>query len=332
MIVIWIQRHALAGIITILVLALTACHNKPALYTSEQLPPIRVTVAVDRPTINVGDLIHYTIHVDSDTNIVFNMPKFAENLAGFVVREWQRPEPRITEEGRREQEHTYILETYLTGLYELPPAHIRYKTAQGTNTVSSTPLCVEVITVAEEGDLLSGIRGIKPPVEIIVEPPDRLKYWIIAISGAVVAIVLIIVLLSFLRKREATPPPPIPAHERAYDALRQLHMQQLIEQGLIKEYYFALSTILRHYIEDRFGLRAPEQTTEEFLQITHENSIFASGQRTILKDFLKECDLVKFANYTASQIDAKRVHDVVVAFIEETRITQNNSNSKDAQV
>lgn len=180
--------------------------------------------------------------------------------------------------------------------------------------------------------MFSGIRDIKPPVELAVEQPGRLKYWIIAISGAVAAIAVIAVVLAMMRKREAAPPPPVPAHERAYEALRQLHAQQLIEQGLIKEYYFALSTILRHYIEDRFGLRAPEQTTEEFLLSTRDSSLFSSEQRTILKDFLKECDLVKFANFIASQIDAQRVHDVVVAFIEETRLTQNNMNSKDTQV
>jgi len=263
---------------------------------------------------------------------MFSMPQFAENLGGFVIRDWQRPEPFISEDGRREQEHTYILETYLTGMYELPPAHIKYKDQSITNSISSTPICVEVITVAEEGDLFSGIRDIKPPVEIVVEQPDRLKYWIIAISGAVVAIAVIAIALAFMRKRETAPPPPVPAHERAYEALRQLHAQQLIEQGLIKEYYFALSTILRHYIEDRFGLRAPEQTTEEFLLFTRDSSMFSSEQRTILKDFLKECDLVKFANFNASQTDAQRVHDVVVAFIEQTRLTQNNMNSKDTQV
>jgi len=325
----WIHRLVVTMMTGLLVLSLVSCQNKKAVDTNEPVPPIRVTVGVDRPTITVGDLIYYTIHVDSDTNILFNMPQFAENLGGFVIRDWKRPDARITEDGRREQEHIYILETYLTGLYELPPAHIRFSDAAGTNMLSSTPVCVEVITVAEEGDLFSGIRDIKPPVEIVVEEPNRLKYWIIAISGAVIAIITIVTALALMRKRETAAPPPVPAHELAYDALRQLHALQLVEQGLIKEYYFALSTILRHYIENRFGLRAPEQTTEEFLHATRESSAFSSEQRTILEDFLKECDLVKFANFSVSQTDAQRAHDVVVAFIEETRETQ---NSKDAQV
>jgi hypothetical protein len=89
---------------------------------------------------------------------------------------------------------------------------------------------------------------------------------------------------------------------------------------LIKEYYFALSTILRHYIEDRFGLRAPEQTTEEFLQSLHSSGTFVQRYQDVLARFLRECDLVKFANHTATATDAARAHDCAVQFIEETRV------------
>ena len=36
-------------------------------------------------------------------------------------------------------------------------------------------------------------------------------------------------------------------------------------KGRIKEFYERISNILRHYIEHRFDLHAPERTTEEFL-------------------------------------------------------------------
>ena len=48
-------------------------------------------------------------------------------------------------------------------------------------------------------------------------------------------------------------------------ALNRLRAQGLIEQGQFEDYYVQLSSIVRHYLEDRFHLRAPEMTTEEFL-------------------------------------------------------------------
>ena len=53
--------------------------------------------------------------------------------------------------------------------------------------------------------------------------------------------------------------------------------------------------MLRHYIEDRFGLRAPEQTTEEFLAELRQKHVFGERQKDLLRAFLEHCDLVKFA-------------------------------------
>ena len=44
--------------------------------------------------------------------------------------------------------------------------------------------------------------------------------------------------------------------EIAFDRLEALLAANLVEDGKIKEFYLGLSTILRHYIEERFRLRA----------------------------------------------------------------------------
>ena len=145
------------------------------------------------------------------------------------------------------------------------------------------------------------------------------------VLGAVLvlmAIVLIVQLVRHMRARPKPVVPPPPAHERAYAALRALHARDLISAGLIKEYYYELSLIVRHYIENRFGLRAPEQTTEEFLYSLGAGSILRDAHRAVLSAFLTESDLVKFANQPAGAADAQRAHDRAVAFIEETRVRE----------
>ena len=47
----------------------------------------------------------------------------------------------------------------------------------------------------------------------------------------------------------------------------------------LDQFYQELSMILRRYIEGRFGLSAPEQTTEEFLVSIEEISFFASERK-----------------------------------------------------
>lgn len=297
---------------------LAGCGREVPRVESTGGPPVRVQVSVDKPSIRVGDLIRYTISVDSVTNARVRMPAFAEHLGGFAVSDWLRPEA-VVKGGRRYETQTYVLETYLTGTYEISPARVEYELDGVTNEAVSTPICVEVRSVAAEGDLFSGIRDIKGPVSI---PPAGERRWRAIALAAVMALMCGVLVTQFVRhwrRRSSRLEPPPAAHEVAYAALRALREKKLVEAGRLKEYYYELSLIVRHYIEDRFGLRAPEMTTEEFLQSLGSGSVLSNEHRALLQEFLTESDLVKFANYAVSAEDATRAHDRAVAFIEETR-------------
>jgi len=305
--------------LSILVLFLSACESKKKEIPKQVKSPMSLQVNVNKPSINIGDLIRYTITVDAQTNVQCQMPEFAQNLGKFAIRDWERSEPTLTDDGRVEQKQIYVLETYLTGIYEIPPVKLFYIYEGKTNLISSTPICVEVTSVAEEGDLFSGIRDIKVPVEIFDVVKDN--PWILpaVIFACLALIALVILIIKKYFKREKAPAPKLPAHVIAYTALRELYNKKLIEAGQIKEYYYEISNILRHYIEDRFGLRAPERTTEEFLYELNAGNSLVKSHQDLLKKFLEECDMVKFANFAADEKDAQRVHDVTVEFIEETK-------------
>ena len=120
---------------------------------------------------------------------------------------------------------------------------------------------------AEEAPLPVGTRGaVDIPPEALADESTSWPWWVLGVLVALVAGVLL-----WRRNRKSadvqatiTPPPP-PPHERALQALQALLSRHLPEQGDVEPYFVELSEILRRYVEDRFGLRAPEQTTEEFL-------------------------------------------------------------------
>ncbi len=311
------------AILTISVLALmfSACDKEKINIVKNVNSPIQLQVIVNKPSIKIGDLIRYTITVDAQTNIQYQMPEFAQNLGKFAIRDWERSEPIKLENGRVEQKQIYVLETYLTGTYEIPPVKLTYIYNGKTNIISSTPICVEVTSVAEEGDLFSGIRNIKNPVGIFDVAKESIWFLPTIILIFIILIASIIYFIKRRKNKEEVPVPKLPAHKIAYAALKELYNQKLVDAGLIKEYYFEISNILRHYIENRFALRAPERTTEEFLHELNSSSSLTEAHQDLLKKFLEECDMVKFANFAADEKDAKRVHDVTVEFIEETKLT-----------
>ena len=93
----------------------------------------------------------------------------------------------------------------------------------------------------------------------------------------------------------------------------------LVEQGRIKEFYEEISGILRHYIEDRFDLHAPERTTEEFLGELRFAEVLAPPDKQVLEEFLTHCDLVKFAKHEPTTEQIQRTFDLVKDFVERTK-------------
>ena len=76
---------------------------------------------------------------------------------------------------------------------------------------------------------------------------------------------------------------------------RGLLAENLPAHGLVKEFYLRLTGIVRQYVEDTTGIRAPEQTTEEFLRDMRSSSVFPADRSARLAEFLEAADLVKYA-------------------------------------
>jgi hypothetical protein len=120
-----------------------------------------------------------------------------------------------------------------------------------------------------------------------------------------------------------------PAHEIAYQRLQKLVAAKLVEKGMLREFYQRISDILRHYIEDRFDLMAPERTTEEFLFELSESNSLPQADKDSLAEFLTHCDLVKFAKHQPETKQIQRTFDLVKNFIAKTKSAQHQVDITD---
>ena len=91
--------------------------------------------------------------------------------------------------------------------------------------------------------------------------------------------------------------------------------ENLPGRGLVKEFYLRLTGIVRQYVEDTTGIRAPEQTTEEFLRDMRSRAVFPPERSVQLAEFLESADLIKYAGQQPGegQIDQAiaRAHEFV---------------------
>lgn len=282
----------------------------------------------DKSEITIGDKVKYavTVEVDKDTKIDFPVIDSMLIGQGFTIRDFGQEKPVKISRHRVRRKYWYLLDTYVTGSYTIPPAVIKYALPDGTEGETETQeVFLEVKSVIKEGEEPQDIRDIKIPVEIKISYKN-----VIIWSTLILLFVLGLgtgILLYFKYRHIIKPPPlPIPAHVIALRDLEKARGMSLENEGKIKEYYISVSGIIRRYIEKRFGLHAPERTTEEFLTELTVTDTLNQTHKGLLRDFLKHCDLVKFAKYGPTKNEIDGAYKTGRRFVKETKPIEESSS------
>ena len=105
---------------------------------------------------------------------------------------------------------------------------------------------------------------------------------------------------------------------RALRELDDLAARQLPQKGLVLDFYVLLSDAVRRYVEGRFGIRAPEQTTKEFLQAARHHPAIREDHQRMLAAFLRAADMVKFAAQRPTPSECDRGLDAARGFVRES--------------
>ena len=110
--------------------------------------------------------------------------------------------------------------------------------------------------------------------------------------------------------------PPVPPHVRALNGL-EAALKDLAEP---ERFSTRVSGVLRVYLEERFGVNAPDRTTEEFLaELRTGGGPLSLEQQGLLADFLTRCDLVKFApGHPATEEELRALHRAAWRLVRET--------------
>jgi len=291
----------------ILLLCLASCRT-PATTSSEETPataksevqrgPIKVTVEVEPAKARLSDEPELTLTIDAAAGVVVEKPPFGTSLGSFLIRDFREPLAK-TRDGREIIQQIYTLEPTATGRQFIDPISVTFSDLrpdgdQKTHTVETEALTVEIVSLhGDEAPRLSDLRSPVGPVEL----PSAVPAWIWLLLGGIVLGVAVAVWLSLRRRRERALAAVILTPEQ----LARRELAELARSGLaqrdVKQYYVELTGIVRRYIERTTGIRAPEQTTEEFLREISRTSAFPDEVNQRLKDFLESADLVKFAAY-----------------------------------
>ena len=200
------------------------------------------------------------------------------------------------------------------GSLAIPPFSAR---AEGRGDVSTTvELALEVTSL---------LTGASEEIEAPAPPfpsPFPWQRWIPIAAACLVAVTACILLWRTSRRRDLVPrgaEVPLAPHIKALRELARLREAPRHTPEEVEAFYVAVSQVLRVYLEGRFGLHAPERTTEEFLAEVEAGDSLLTGHRATLARFLEQCDLVKFANLFPGAASHEETFRIAEQLVESTR-------------
>ena len=299
----------------VLALSLVSCNRQQPV--TEQPPSVvkaevthedfALRVLVSAEKLSLADQLEITVEAVAPESWSCQLPELEPPPENFLFLDRRDEAAQLLDDGKLCHRTTYRLEPLLGDTHVIPPLTVKFSSLQdGTAPVEleSESFTLEVERVPEEMWAQLDIDD-QQEMEAAKAPLSR---WLLAICllAAIAVGVILWWLLRRRREKNLIPPPPPPAYQTALRALQQLLDERLLDKGEFKLFHIKLSDVLRHYLEARFRLPATEQTTEEFLHTLAAPGSPLQEHRQQLRDFLRHCDMVKFAEHIPQDDEIQR--------------------------
>lgn len=295
----FIHRYGLA--LAVLPSLLSGCSPRPSAAPApassvrhEELTSGRITLTMDATpaTVALDQPLFLTFTLSAPDSISATWPALDDRFEGFEVAGVYEAGSR-SEKGRTRRDLKVRLNPLAAPEYRLKPMALSYVETNSPQVVSwikTSP----IVFKAEPLPPASELQPPAPPLPVNMAPRE-IGLILLALLGLLAILFfayrLIRRLIRAVKLRQMSP------RQRALLELDELVGRHLVEQGLVKEFYFELTMVVRRYIERGHGIRAPEQTTEEFLISAGADPRFPRESLEKLQAFLTAADFVKYANY-----------------------------------
>ncbi|MCP4696908.1 MAG: hypothetical protein GY862_08680 [Gammaproteobacteria bacterium] len=286
--------------------------------------PVSVQVRLEPATPLIGDVVTLTLEVTAEEGVELLMPEFGQSLDRFSILDFV-PRERLDDQGRTVALQRYRLQPPMSGKQSVPPIMIEFVDRRpGQRAAPEDEDAYEILTERMDFEVGSvtpegAADDLKPPLgrlEALAVPTASIWPWLLAL------IVILAVASPFAwrywsawrgRARRRS------AYDIAHARLQALVAKPRPQADTIVVFFVELSDIIRHYLEDRFELHAPELTTEEFLDVAAGSPDLNAGHKGFLREFLRSADRVKFARHVPAPEYIEMALATAGNFLEQTR-------------
>lgn len=274
-----------------------------------------------RDSILVADQLEYGFELDSvKAGTAIALPDFsqASNDTLTLVRGWKVDTLKnYRKSGMADIRATIVLAPFEAGTYELPSLPVVRSVGDVTDTLVFDPVSMEVKTMPVDTATYRphDIKGqIVYPVTAAEILPWAALGWLFA------AVVTALVCMGMIRRRRQTGESGHrdPAYIVALRELDRFRGDKFWAPEKQKTFYSGITDALKKYIDERFGIDAPEMTTAELFTALKTEDDLTPELYGEMKDLFERADFVKFAKYTAPDEDNATALPLAVRFVTTT--------------
>ena len=261
---------------------------------------IDLKVEADRTQIDPAKSVFLRVELKVPADRTAALPDLRDRVKGFSLAEDFVDEPTSTKDGFTVQSANWRLvpepsaDSYKVRPFvvKASPKLMSYQSDEGKYSFAAGPIKFEQPGAREPvtGGIETDPKKDLPPLSW------KLVGWIAAalvVLAAAVALLVWAVRYVARRVKEHRMSPI----ERAWVELDRLLKKGLPGRGRYKDFYVELTMVVRRYVQRKYGIRAPNLTTDEFLVQFRDAG---RGRCDDLAKFLESADLVKFAGLQAT--------------------------------
>ena len=262
---------------------------------------VKITSSFDSTKIFIGDQVKYTITIDKPADIRLSFPVFKDTICKNIdIISGPKTDSISSQNGRMKIIQKYIVTSFDSGRYQVPPVFAEVKNSGGLKRYYSDYSLLEVMRIKiTPPDTTAKIFDIVQPYKAPVTLGEILPWVLLILLAGALGWAIVRYWKNHKKSENGVEVfvPMDPAHVIAFRELENLKAEELWQKGEIKKYYTRLTEILRQYLENRFSVYSLELTTAETLEALVKTGFRKNGSYNDLKAVLTGADLVKFAKY-----------------------------------
>jgi hypothetical protein len=268
--------------------------------------------SASQDSLYVGDRVHVGVALVVPPGSQVTPPPTDNGFGKLSVKEWTSD--KTEKKSADSLTFHYAVTTYTAEPCTLPALDFIVTKDKTTETLHTQSIPMRVLLVSSPDT--AAIKDLKPQQN--AGKPSLAWLWIVA-GAALIAAAIFFGRRFFTKAAKPTQAaPPKPPYEEALEALGLLEAKNYVAKGMIREYVFELSEIIKRYLERRFAVQIAEFTTQEILDWVKASPLGLAERKTV-DWFFSTTDPVKFAKWLPDNDTVSRFGADMRAFVEKTK-------------